>query len=85
MQLKPLVEKNKRMSKKNEELLQSIQRMEEKLKALARENAEVVRADTPRASQEPQGQGSAPHRRLLAAPHCRLGCPVCPVGGVLPL
>ena len=32
VQLKPLVEKNKRMNKKNEDLLQSIQRMEEKIK-----------------------------------------------------
>lgn len=43
VQLKPLVEKNKRMSKKNEDLLQSIQRMEEKLKKLTRENVEMVR------------------------------------------
>ncbi|XP_069924137.1 janus kinase and microtubule-interacting protein 1 isoform X6 [Oryctolagus cuniculus] len=41
VQLKPLVEKNKRMNKKNEDLLQSIQRMEQKIKALSRENAEV--------------------------------------------
>lgn len=43
VQLKPLVEKNKRMNKKNEELLHSIQRMEEKLKSLTRENVEMVR------------------------------------------
>lgn len=43
MQLKPLVEKNKRMNKKNEDLLHSIQRMEEKLKSLTRENVEMVR------------------------------------------
>lgn len=42
VQLKPLVEKNKRMNKKNEDLLQSIQRMEEKLKNLTRENVEMV-------------------------------------------
>ncbi|XP_038600919.1 janus kinase and microtubule-interacting protein 1 isoform X1 [Tachyglossus aculeatus] len=41
VQLKPLVEKNKRMTKKNEDLLQSIQRMEEKIKNLARENVEL--------------------------------------------
>ncbi|ELW62247.1 Janus kinase and microtubule-interacting protein 1 [Tupaia chinensis] len=41
VQLKPLVEKNKRMNKKNEDLLQSIQRMEEKIKNLTRENVEV--------------------------------------------
>ncbi|XP_053528411.1 janus kinase and microtubule-interacting protein 1 [Artibeus jamaicensis] len=41
VQLKPLVEKNKRMNKKNEDLLQSIQRMEEKIKALTRENVEM--------------------------------------------
>lgn len=42
VQLKPLVEKNKRMNKKNEDLLQSIQRMEEKIKNLTRENVEMV-------------------------------------------
>lgn len=41
VQLKPLVEKNKRMNKKNEDLLQSIQRMEEKIKKLTRENVEM--------------------------------------------
>ncbi|XP_054994331.1 janus kinase and microtubule-interacting protein 1 isoform X11 [Sorex araneus] len=41
VQLKPLVEKNKRMNRKNEDLLQSIQRMEEKVKNLSRENAEM--------------------------------------------
>ncbi|XP_073747510.1 janus kinase and microtubule-interacting protein 1 isoform X6 [Callorhinus ursinus] len=41
VQLKPLVEKNKRMNKKNEDLLQSIQRMEEKIKNLTRENVEM--------------------------------------------
>ncbi|ERE89821.1 hypothetical protein H671_1g2118 [Cricetulus griseus] len=41
VQLKPLVEKNKRMNKKNEDLLHSIQRMEEKLKTLTRENVEM--------------------------------------------
>nr|XP_020033934.1 janus kinase and microtubule-interacting protein 1 isoform X3 [Castor canadensis] len=41
VQLKPLVEKNKRMNKKNEDLLQSIQRMEEKIKNITRENAEM--------------------------------------------
>ncbi|XP_016059194.1 PREDICTED: janus kinase and microtubule-interacting protein 1 isoform X2 [Miniopterus natalensis] len=41
VQLKPLVEKSKRMHKKNEDLLQSIQRMEEKIKALTRDNVEL--------------------------------------------
>lgn len=41
-QLKPLVEKNKRMSKKNDDMLQCIQRMEEKIKNLSRENVELV-------------------------------------------
>ncbi|XP_075565589.1 janus kinase and microtubule-interacting protein 1 isoform X11 [Pelecanus crispus] len=40
-QLKPLVEKNKRMSKKNDDMLQCIQRMEEKIKNLSRENVEL--------------------------------------------
>ncbi|XP_061047189.1 janus kinase and microtubule-interacting protein 1 isoform X3 [Eubalaena glacialis] len=44
VQLKPLVEKNKRMNKKNEDLLQSIQRMEEKIKNLTRENVEMLSA-----------------------------------------
>ncbi|XP_061438532.1 janus kinase and microtubule-interacting protein 1 isoform X1 [Rhineura floridana] len=41
VQLKPLVEKNKRLNKKNESLLQSMQRMEEKLKNLSREYVEM--------------------------------------------
>ncbi|KAM9027719.1 janus kinase and microtubule-interacting protein 1 isoform 6-T7 [Ara ararauna] len=40
-QLKPLVEKNKRMNKKNDDMLQCIQRMEEKIKNLSRENVEL--------------------------------------------
>ena len=42
-QMKPLLDKYKRMSKKNDDLLQTLQRMEEKLKNLSRENAEMVR------------------------------------------
>ncbi|XP_066487845.1 janus kinase and microtubule-interacting protein 1 isoform X2 [Tiliqua scincoides] len=41
VQLKPLVEKNKRLNKKSENMLQSIQRMEEKIKNLSRENVEL--------------------------------------------
>nr|XP_058157211.1 janus kinase and microtubule-interacting protein 1 isoform X2 [Dasypus novemcinctus] len=41
VQLKPLVEKNRRMNKKNEDLLHSIQRMEEKIKNLTRENVDM--------------------------------------------
>lgn len=41
--MKPMFEKNKRLSKKNDDLLQTLQRMEEKLKVLSRENAEMVR------------------------------------------
>ncbi|KAJ8015344.1 hypothetical protein DPEC_G00025140 [Dallia pectoralis] len=40
-QMKPLLDKYKRMSKKNDDLLQTLQRMEEKLKNLSRENAEM--------------------------------------------
>ncbi|XP_062405886.1 janus kinase and microtubule-interacting protein 1 [Sardina pilchardus] len=40
-QMKPLLEKNRRMSKKNDDLLQSLQRMEDKLKNLSREKAEL--------------------------------------------
>ncbi|KAK7138507.1 hypothetical protein R3I94_013969 [Phoxinus phoxinus] len=39
-EMKPLMEKNKRLHKKNEELQQTLQRMEDKLKTLSRENAE---------------------------------------------
>ncbi|XP_054855252.1 janus kinase and microtubule-interacting protein 1 isoform X2 [Eublepharis macularius] len=41
VQLKPLVEKNKRLNKKNEDMLQTIQRMEDKIKNLSRENVEM--------------------------------------------
>lgn len=41
--MKPMFEKNKRLSRKNDDLLQTLQRMEEKLKNLSRENAEMVR------------------------------------------
>lgn len=41
-EMKPLMEKNKRLNKKNEELQQTLQRMEDKLKTLSRENAEQV-------------------------------------------
>lgn len=41
--MKPMFEKNKRLSKKNDDLLQTLQRMEEKLKNLSRNNAEMVR------------------------------------------
>lgn len=44
-QMKPMFEKNKRLSKKNDDLLQTLQRMEEKLKNLSRENAEMVSAN----------------------------------------
>ncbi|XP_073710180.1 janus kinase and microtubule-interacting protein 1 isoform X2 [Misgurnus anguillicaudatus] len=40
-EIKPLVEKNKRLHKKNEELQQTLQRMEDKLKLISRENAEL--------------------------------------------
>lgn len=43
-QMKPMFEKNKRLSRKNDDLLQTLQRMEEKLKNLSRENAEMVRS-----------------------------------------
>lgn len=41
-QCKPLLDKNKLLSKKNDELTQSFQRMEEKLKCLTKENLEMV-------------------------------------------
>ncbi|XP_072923954.1 janus kinase and microtubule-interacting protein 2 isoform X1 [Hemitrygon akajei] len=40
-QYKPLLEKNKCLSKRNDDLTLSLQRMEEKLKVLTRENAEM--------------------------------------------
>lgn len=61
VQLKPLVEKSKRMHKKNEDLLQSIQRMEEKIKALTRDNVELVGARPPC---RPQASLSLPGPRV---------------------
>nr|XP_046151191.1 janus kinase and microtubule-interacting protein 1-like isoform X2 [Oncorhynchus gorbuscha] len=52
-QMKPLLDKYKRMSKKNDDLLQTLQRMEEKLKNLSRENAEMKEKAHSR-SQQPQ-------------------------------
>uniref|UniRef100_A0A8C5MCJ5 Janus kinase and microtubule interacting protein 2 n=1 Tax=Leptobrachium leishanense TaxID=445787 RepID=A0A8C5MCJ5_9ANUR len=40
-QCKPFLEKNKCLTKRNDELMHSLQRMEEKLKALSKENAEM--------------------------------------------
>lgn len=37
-----MLDKNKLLSKKNDELTQSLQRMEEKLKGLTKENLEMV-------------------------------------------
>ncbi|XP_058505519.1 janus kinase and microtubule-interacting protein 1 isoform X1 [Solea solea] len=53
-QMKPIFEKNKRLSKKNDDLLQTLQRMEEKLKNLSRENAEMKE----KASRPPSQQQS---------------------------
>ncbi|XP_052344169.1 janus kinase and microtubule-interacting protein 1-like isoform X3 [Oncorhynchus keta] len=54
-QVKPLLDKYKRMSKKNNDLLQTLQRMEEKLKNLSRENAEMKENVRTR-SQQPRPQ-----------------------------
>lgn len=43
-QCKPLLDKNKLLSKKNDELTQSLLRMEEKLKSLSKEYLEMVGA-----------------------------------------
>uniref|UniRef100_A0A8B9HWY6 Janus kinase and microtubule interacting protein 2 n=1 Tax=Astyanax mexicanus TaxID=7994 RepID=A0A8B9HWY6_ASTMX len=40
-QCKPLLEKNKLLNRKNDELSQSLQRLEEKLKSLSKENSEM--------------------------------------------
>uniref|UniRef100_A0A3P9A8D6 Janus kinase and microtubule-interacting protein C-terminal domain-containing protein n=1 Tax=Esox lucius TaxID=8010 RepID=A0A3P9A8D6_ESOLU len=53
-QMKPLLDKYKRMSKKNDDLLQTLQRMEEKLKNLSRENAEMKEKVSSRSQQQPQ-------------------------------
>lgn len=42
-QCKPMLEKNKLLNKRNEELTHSIQRQEEKIKGLLKENTEMVR------------------------------------------
>lgn len=41
-QCKPLLDKNKLMNKRNDDLTQTIQKLEEKLKSLAKENLEMV-------------------------------------------
>lgn len=41
-QCKPLLEKNKCLTKRNDELMQSLQRIEDKLKAVTKENIEMV-------------------------------------------
>lgn len=41
-QCKPLLERNKCLAKRNDELMLSLQRMEEKLKAITKENSEMV-------------------------------------------
>lgn len=41
-QYKPILDKNKRLSRKNEELSNSLRRMENKLKFLTQENIEMV-------------------------------------------
>lgn len=41
-QCKPLLDKNKLLSKRNDDLTHTIQKLEEKLKSLARENLEMV-------------------------------------------
>lgn len=42
-QCKPLLDKNKLLSKRNDDLTQTIQKLEEKLKNLAKENLDMVR------------------------------------------
>lgn len=82
VQLKPLVEKNKRMSKKNEDLLQSIQRMEEKLKKLTRENLEMVRRPLGPQVPWPGPRGSPARPALRLSPvgksRCRADPALCP-------
>ena len=41
-QCKPLLERNKCLAKRNDELMVSLQRMEDKLKAVTKENSEMV-------------------------------------------
>lgn len=41
-QCKPLLERNKCLAKRNDELMLSLQRMEDKLKAVTKENSEMV-------------------------------------------
>lgn len=42
-QCKPLLDRNKLLSKRNDDLSQTIQKLEEKLKNLAKENLDMVR------------------------------------------
>lgn len=45
-QCKPLLDKNKLLNKRNDELTQTIQKMEEKVKGLVKENLEMVGMET---------------------------------------
>ncbi|XP_057205635.1 janus kinase and microtubule-interacting protein 1 [Triplophysa rosa] len=53
-EIKPLMEKYKRLHKKNEELQQTLQHMEDKLKTLSRENAELKENSQKNSQQSPQ-------------------------------
>ncbi|XP_056625384.1 janus kinase and microtubule-interacting protein 1 isoform X1 [Triplophysa dalaica] len=53
-EIKPLMEKYKRLHKKNEELQQTLQRMEDKLKTLSRENAELKENSQQNSQKSPQ-------------------------------
>uniref|UniRef100_A0A8C3C530 Janus kinase and microtubule-interacting protein C-terminal domain-containing protein n=1 Tax=Cairina moschata TaxID=8855 RepID=A0A8C3C530_CAIMO len=64
-QLKPLVEKNKRMSKKNDDMMQCIQRMEEKIKNLSRENIELERERLLRSKKQRRKSLKPPKRHVV--------------------
>ncbi|CAL8354966.1 unnamed protein product [Merluccius merluccius] len=66
-QMKPIFEKSKRLSKKNDDMLHTLQRMEEKLKNLSRENAEMKEKAASTASSStsrPQSQQQSHHSQL---------------------
>lgn len=51
-QYKPLLDKNKRLTRKNEDLSHTLRRMENKLKFVTQENIEMVRALPGRVGQQ---------------------------------
>lgn len=66
-QYKPLLDKNKRLTRKNEDLSHTLRRMENKLKFVTQENIEMVRG--PDRSDRPVGSLKLPSDEQQPPPH----------------